>query len=191
MELAYFGAKVIHPQTMAPAVLKGHPDLDPQHLRAREVRVKLDEDREIRPFVDWSEVEAIAAEIIPAYRASRRSSWARACDQRRPSRSNGATSTGRRRRLHRARSLEGANEAVHEVRPPASAGATPGEGAGGARPSAAPRPRLVFPSRTASTSSSGRSLRHWTPALEGCGSRLTGAPTPAVTPSRRGRSTAG
>ena len=36
MELAYFGAKVIHPQTMAPAVQKRHPDLDPQHLRAGE-----------------------------------------------------------------------------------------------------------------------------------------------------------
>ena len=36
MELAYFGAKVIHPQTMAPAVRTRHPDLDPQHLRAGE-----------------------------------------------------------------------------------------------------------------------------------------------------------
>jgi aspartokinase/homoserine dehydrogenase 1 len=35
MELAYFGAKVIHPQTMAPAVGSRDPDLDPQHLRAR------------------------------------------------------------------------------------------------------------------------------------------------------------
>lgn len=33
MELAYFGAKVIHPQTMAPAVGRD-PHLDPQHLRA-------------------------------------------------------------------------------------------------------------------------------------------------------------
>ena len=38
MELAYFGAKVIHPQTMAPAVGRRHSDLDPQHLRAREAR---------------------------------------------------------------------------------------------------------------------------------------------------------
>ena len=36
MELAYFGAKVIHPQTMAPAVQGAHPHLDPQHLRAGE-----------------------------------------------------------------------------------------------------------------------------------------------------------
>jgi len=36
MELAYFGAKVIHPQTMAPAVGGAIPDLDPQHLRAAE-----------------------------------------------------------------------------------------------------------------------------------------------------------
>ena len=36
MELAYFGAKVIHPQTMAPAVAEAHSDLDPQHVRARE-----------------------------------------------------------------------------------------------------------------------------------------------------------
>ncbi len=38
MELAYFGAKVIHPQTMAPAVGRDDPDLDPQHLRAGEAR---------------------------------------------------------------------------------------------------------------------------------------------------------
>ena len=34
MELAYFGAKVIHPQTMAPAVAEAHPDLD-QATRSR------------------------------------------------------------------------------------------------------------------------------------------------------------
>ena len=38
MELAYFGAKVIHPQTMAPAVGPRHSDLDPQYLRARQAR---------------------------------------------------------------------------------------------------------------------------------------------------------
>ena len=38
MELAYFGAKVIHPQTMAPAVSRRDPDLDPQHVRAGEAR---------------------------------------------------------------------------------------------------------------------------------------------------------
>jgi integrase len=32
-------------------------------------RAVLDEDREIRPFVDWAEVEAIAAELHPRYRA--------------------------------------------------------------------------------------------------------------------------
>jgi integrase len=37
--------------------------------RIRNRRVKLDEDREIKPFVSWEEVEAIAAEIVPAYRA--------------------------------------------------------------------------------------------------------------------------
>jgi integrase len=37
--------------------------------RIRNRRVKLDEDREIRPFTDWAEVEAIADELHPAYRA--------------------------------------------------------------------------------------------------------------------------
>jgi integrase len=37
--------------------------------RIRNRRVKLDEDREIRVFVSWEEVESIAAEIIPAHRA--------------------------------------------------------------------------------------------------------------------------
>lgn len=37
--------------------------------RIRNRRVKLDEDREIRPFASWEEVEAIAAELVPAYRA--------------------------------------------------------------------------------------------------------------------------
>ena len=37
--------------------------------RIRNRRVKLDEDREIQPFTSWDEVEAIAAELIPAYRA--------------------------------------------------------------------------------------------------------------------------
>ena len=36
MELAHFGAKVIHPQTMAPAVEQADPDLDQEHLRAGE-----------------------------------------------------------------------------------------------------------------------------------------------------------
>ena len=38
MELAYFGAKVIHPQTMAPAVGRDIPDLDSQHLCAGKAR---------------------------------------------------------------------------------------------------------------------------------------------------------
>jgi len=37
--------------------------------RIRNRRVKLDEDREIRPFACWDEVEAISAELIPIYRA--------------------------------------------------------------------------------------------------------------------------
>jgi integrase len=37
--------------------------------RIRNRRVKLDENREIRPFDDWDEVEAIGAELIPIYRA--------------------------------------------------------------------------------------------------------------------------
>jgi integrase len=37
--------------------------------RIRNRRVKLDEDREIRPFGSWDDVEAIAAELDPAYRA--------------------------------------------------------------------------------------------------------------------------
>ena len=37
--------------------------------RIRNRRVKLDENREIKPFVSWEEVESIAAELIPAYRA--------------------------------------------------------------------------------------------------------------------------
>jgi integrase len=35
--------------------------------RIRNRRVKLDEDREIRPFASWEEVEAIAAELSPVY----------------------------------------------------------------------------------------------------------------------------
>ena len=38
MELAYFGAKVIHPQTMSPAVQRAIPDLDPQHVQHRRPR---------------------------------------------------------------------------------------------------------------------------------------------------------
>jgi integrase len=37
--------------------------------RIRNRRVKLDENREIRPFVSWEEVESIAAELLPVYRA--------------------------------------------------------------------------------------------------------------------------
>jgi integrase len=37
--------------------------------RIRNRRVRLDEDREIQPFVSWEEVESIAAELIPAHRA--------------------------------------------------------------------------------------------------------------------------
>jgi integrase len=37
--------------------------------RIRNRRVKLDEDREIRPFGSWEEVEAIAAELEPRYQA--------------------------------------------------------------------------------------------------------------------------
>jgi len=34
MELAYFGAKVIHPQTMGAGGAGTHPDLDQEHVRA-------------------------------------------------------------------------------------------------------------------------------------------------------------
>lgn len=37
--------------------------------RIRNRRVKLDEDREIRPFASWDEVETIAAELVPRYQA--------------------------------------------------------------------------------------------------------------------------
>jgi integrase len=37
--------------------------------RIRNRKVKLDESREILPFTDWAEVEAIAEELHPAYRA--------------------------------------------------------------------------------------------------------------------------
>ena len=37
IELAYFGAKVLHPHTMAPALEGRHPDLDPQHLQSRRI----------------------------------------------------------------------------------------------------------------------------------------------------------
>jgi integrase len=37
--------------------------------RIRNRRVKLDEDREMKIFTSWEEVEAISAELIPAYRA--------------------------------------------------------------------------------------------------------------------------
>jgi integrase len=37
--------------------------------RIRNRRVKLDEDREIRPFHSWEEVEAVAGELHPAYQA--------------------------------------------------------------------------------------------------------------------------
>jgi integrase len=37
--------------------------------RIRNRRVQLDENREIQPFVSWDEIEAIAAELLPAYRA--------------------------------------------------------------------------------------------------------------------------
>jgi integrase len=37
--------------------------------RIRNRQVRLDEDREIRPFTDWAEMEAIAAELLPVHRA--------------------------------------------------------------------------------------------------------------------------
>jgi integrase len=37
--------------------------------RIRNRKVKLDESREIRPFASWEEVETIAAELLPVYRA--------------------------------------------------------------------------------------------------------------------------
>jgi integrase len=38
-------------------------------VRIKNRRSRLDEDREIRPFNDWAEVEAIADELTPRYRA--------------------------------------------------------------------------------------------------------------------------
>jgi integrase len=37
--------------------------------RIRNKQVRLDEDREIQPFASWEEVEAIAAELLPTYKA--------------------------------------------------------------------------------------------------------------------------
>jgi aspartokinase/homoserine dehydrogenase 1 len=39
-ELAYFGARVLHPQTMAPGGRARHPDRDPQHLQRRAPRAR-------------------------------------------------------------------------------------------------------------------------------------------------------
>lgn len=55
-------------QTLEQAVTWQLIDRNPTD-RIRNRRVKLDEDREIRPFADWAEVEAIAAELLPQYRA--------------------------------------------------------------------------------------------------------------------------
>jgi integrase len=55
-------------QVLEQAVTWQYLDRNPTN-RIRNRRVKLDEDREIRPFSSWDEVETIAVELVPAYKA--------------------------------------------------------------------------------------------------------------------------
>jgi integrase len=55
-------------QLLEQAVTWGYLERNPTD-RILNRRVKLDEDREKKPFTSWDEVEAIAAEMHPAYRA--------------------------------------------------------------------------------------------------------------------------
>jgi integrase len=55
-------------QMFEQAVTWGLLDRNPSD-RIRNRRVKLDEDREIRPFASWADIEAIANELDPPYRA--------------------------------------------------------------------------------------------------------------------------
>ena len=56
------------PQVLEQAVTWQLLDRNPTD-RIRNRRVKLDEDREIRPFASWDEVTMVADELRPAYRA--------------------------------------------------------------------------------------------------------------------------
>lgn len=92
-------------------------------------RAVLDEDREIQPFADWDEVEAIAAELHPRFRAVATTLvgtglrpeelWARASGSR----------LEKRRLEYRACLHSGATQAVQEKRPPEAPGSATGEGA--------------------------------------------------------------
>ena len=140
--------------------------------RIRNRQVKLDEDREIRPFADWAEVEAIAAELVPAYRAlplflvgtGMRPEEALALEWKDIDKANAVASD-------RTCPLAGPDEAVQEVRPAAAPGSASGEGAGGARRH--PRridSRLVFPGHDGDYLKQATfRLRHWTPALRAAG----------------------
>ena len=55
-------------QVLEEAVTLGLLEVNPC-ARIKNRRVKLDENREIRPFASWNEVDAIAAELSPLYRA--------------------------------------------------------------------------------------------------------------------------
>ncbi len=55
-------------QVLEEAVTLGLLEVNPC-ARIKNRRVKLDEDREIRPFETWGELDAIAAELSPIYRA--------------------------------------------------------------------------------------------------------------------------
>jgi integrase len=55
-------------QVLEEAVTLGLLEANPC-AKIRNRRVKLDEDREIRPFASWEEVDAISAELSPLYRA--------------------------------------------------------------------------------------------------------------------------
>jgi integrase len=60
-----FGAfKQVLEQAVTLGLLESNPC-----ARIRNRRVKIDEDREIRPFASWEEIEAIAAELHPRYQA--------------------------------------------------------------------------------------------------------------------------
>ena len=158
--------------------------------RIRNRRVVLDEDREIRPFVSWDEVEAIAAELRAAvpgaagvprrYRDAARGGAGARVARHRPDEQPGERG---------ARPFAGQDEAGKKSDRQRRRVPLAGTGARGARrdPRRLDSP-LVFPAEDGGHIKLPTfRLRHWTPALRAAGIDHRRS-TPAAIRSRRGRS---
>ena len=157
--------------------------------RIRNRQVKLDEDREIRPFANWAEMEAISNELIPAYRAiplflvgtGMRPEEALALEWKDIDRKNAVASIERVHTQGRTKPCKKSDRQRRRV--PLRARVLEVLDAHPRRIDS----RLVFPGHDGDYLKQGTwRLRHWDPRYAQPASS-TGAPTPAVTRSPRGR----